>query len=241
MIRILHTGDWHGDKSLLGVSRYDEVERAVEQTVRTAIDQKVDLYVHTGDICDPDDGPKLIQSQCLVMHAARELADAGVSSCWLAGNHDVCEDGSGLTSISVLRHLHPLVFTYETPFVTLFGDLRLTFVALPYVARSSAEAYSPGWKLQGLEGLDGRVLVATHLMVPGAQIGDETTEMARGRDIEFPWDRIRPEWTAIAGHYHRRQVIRSSTGKKVHVCGSLARLSFGEERNEPSFQILEIA
>jgi DNA repair exonuclease SbcCD nuclease subunit len=248
MTKVLHTGDWHGDKSLLGVSRYEEVENAVEQTIRTAIDEKVDLYLFTGDLCDPDDGPLVIRNVCLALYVAKELSAAGITSYWVTGNHDVVEDGHGLSTLSPLALVGPLVRLFDRPMVwgMHLPQFRY-FVALPYVARN--RAYDAKRFLEGDEvakgaiamvGKDVPVLLATHLTIPGAVLGDETTEMARGRDVDLPWDAIPLHWRIVAGHYHRRQVVGGPGGRKAYVCGALARHSFGEQDNEPGFSLFEI-
>jgi DNA repair exonuclease SbcCD nuclease subunit len=234
--KLLHTSDWHGDKSLLGVSRFDEIERAVEQTLRAAIDEKVSAYCFTGDLCDPDDGALVLRNVGLAMSVARELSDYGIASLWLAGNHDVVEDGSGITTLSPIGHVSPLVTVMQVPgFYVIGGDLRV--LALPYVAR--AQAYDPKVVIGDLQ-LVVPDVVLTHLMLSGAQVGDETTEMARGRDIDFPWEAIDPSWTVLAGHYHRRQAVVGPGDRVAYVVGSLARMAFGEERNDPGYQIVTV-
>ena len=61
-MKILHTSDWHADWSTSGVDRYDDVAEAVAQTVKEAVDRKVDLYVFAGDLADPDDGPRVLRA-----------------------------------------------------------------------------------------------------------------------------------------------------------------------------------
>jgi DNA repair exonuclease SbcCD nuclease subunit len=42
------------------------------------------------------------------------------------------------------------------------------------------------------------------------------------------------------GHYHRAQVHAGEHGVTVHIPGSLARLTFSEEKNAPGYMLLEV-
>ena len=242
-MKILHCSDAHADKSLLGVDRFGEVERAFEETVRAAVDEKVGLWAFTGDLCDPDDGPTVLRCVDLAMRVAESLSQHGIPNWWVAGNHDAVLDGSGRTTLAPLRYLASFAEgcctqVFESPAVRL--GLATTTVVLPYSPHyDPAEAVrvfkagSRGARAHG-------VLVLTHLSIDGAELGDESTEMARGREYFYPWQEVDPSWLALGGHYHRRQVVRGPGGRAVHVAGSMARHAFGEEGNVPAYSIHEV-
>jgi DNA repair exonuclease SbcCD nuclease subunit len=237
VIRILHTGDWHLDKSTAGVARFDDVARAAQQTVDHAIREKVDLYCFTGDLADPDSGPVVLRCAELAIDLAVQLSDAGIPSWWIAGNHDVCEDGTGTTTLSPLRKLRSEVRVVERPIVC--RGAAMTSILLPYP--SMADAYDPIEFVAEADVAEGLpVFVAGHLtQLEGVVPGEETNEMPRGRGIPWPVVTCDPSWLIAGGHWHDRQVVKVA-GRQFHVCGSLARLTFGEERNEPSFNIYEL-
>jgi DNA repair exonuclease SbcCD nuclease subunit len=253
-LKLLHCSDWHGDKSTMGVPRYNDVARAVSQTVQTAHDERVDVYVCTGDIADPDDGPNALQNLELACATAAALASDGIASIWVPGNHDVIENGSGRSLLSPIAWINPsMVRLCDRPSMQLIGPRKETksnrfyqgvyLIALPYVPLSAA--YDPPSVVREfarqLESRPhDRVIVATHLMFTGAQIGDETTEMPRGRDVEFPWEECDPSWLILGGHYHRRQVVEGPGGRRAHIAGSLARLTRGEANNVPAFSLIEV-
>jgi DNA repair exonuclease SbcCD nuclease subunit len=238
-MKILHTSDWHADWRTAGVERYDEIERAVDQTVRAAIDEKVDRYVFTGDLCDPEDGPAALRAVSLAIGTAKRLADAKIQSWWVAGNHDVFEDGSGRTTLTPLRALDGgiLVQVFEEyTFCDMGPDIGC--VALPFISAVNSDDVCKVLRVARPR-LRKKTVVLSHLGVRGIIPGDETTEMPRGRDIYLPIEEIDPCWLVLQGHYHQAQT-HVVDGRTIHVAGSLARLTFGEEGHSPSYQIVTV-
>ena len=207
--------------------------------MRAAIDEKCGLYLFTGDLADPDSGSIVLRCAELAVDVATELATHDITSGWVAGNHDVAEDGEGTTMLSPLKGLASFsvyVFDRADRFKMPDGTL---VIGLPYPSLN--RPYAPTPMLASLQTSDARAtIVATHLQYPGITPGEESREMPRGRDVPFPWEACRPEWLVLGGHYHERQVWTAPNGVRVHVAGSLARLTHGEERNRPSFQIFEV-
>jgi DNA repair exonuclease SbcCD nuclease subunit len=242
--KIVVSSDWHLDHSTYGVQRFGDVAQAVRQTVDAAIAERADLYLFTGDLCDPDDGPWALQSVGFAIEVATALLRRGIASWWLAGNHDVIEDGTGRTTLSPLRALDlPEVRVFEEPSLAFVpgeskfdrSKRRVQLLALPFTATS--RNYDPEKVVRHYdEQLGSRAVVAGHMtQLEGAQDGEETTEMPRGRAMKFPLAACRPGWLKINGHWHDRQVCQG-----VHIQGSVARLTFGEEKNRPGYIVLEI-
>src|SRR5882757_4211641 len=105
MSLVVISSDWHPDFYMMGVSRRKEVTRAVKQTVECAIDEKAVAYLFTGDLADPDTGGETFHAIMLAQRTAIRLAKEDIPSIWIAGNHDVCTDGTGATSLTPLRAL----------------------------------------------------------------------------------------------------------------------------------------
>jgi len=85
-MRFLHTGDWHVGKAIRGRSRMDEFERALDQVVEIAVDQRVDVVLHAGDLYEhrtaaPD-------ADALVFDALLRLHSEGIPVVAIPGNHD---------------------------------------------------------------------------------------------------------------------------------------------------------
>lgn len=236
-MKLVVSSDWHPDHVTHGVSRFDDVAKAVVHTVDVAIREKADGYLFAGDLCDPDAGSVVLRCVELAIEAAVELAGHDIPSIWIAGNHDVVEDGLGTTTLSPLRGLgiNSVIVCEQPQMVHIEG---LAVVALPFTAATNP--YDPEDALRRTIAPDSPVLVAGHLCVPGVVPGEETTDMPRGREVAFPLAVARerfPRATLLNGHYHRRQ----TTPEGVIIPGSLVRLTFNEEQNEPCFLVLEIS
>ena len=242
-MRLIVVSDTHGDKDTLGVSRAAEVERAIDQSVQHALRVNADAWLHLGDLCDPDNGGATLRAQQHAVFTACRLANVGVRSIWLAGNHDACEDGSGMTTLAPLKGLERsgaldgLVIVADEPrLVYVKPDSGIYILCLPFM--SVARAYDPAEaalrlmqqaKGHMLEAKGHPVVTISHLMVPGIAPGEETTDMPRGREVTFPLAETRAAVLRLQGHYHQRQVFDPGDGgPPIRVIGSPAAFSFGE-------------
>lgn len=240
-MKLLITSDWHGDWVTHGVRRFAEITAAVDETVRAAVENDVAGYVFMGDLCNPDAGSSVFRTIELALRTAMRLHDARIPSIWVAGNHDVIEDGTKDTTLSPLRALGAArgVHVFEEPGVCLImnGGRLLNVLALPFTAAQHGyDVEATAAKLLGKRSKKDTIAVG-HLHVPGVAPGEETTEMPRGREVILPVDALRPHVSKIFnGHYHRQQ--RTESG--VWIPGSLARLTFCEERHDPGYLVVEV-
>lgn len=240
-MKLLCVSDLHLDVVTMGVPRFPELVDALMHTVEVAIAAKVDGYVFLGDLCDPDSGPVVFRCVELAIRTADFLRRNGIPSWWLAGNHDVIEDGSGRTTLDPVRHSGMVI---EDPMgwavLDKKGKIVANFVGLPFTATS--HPYDPSEILRKNLLDDGTPnVVFSHLSVPGIIPGEETIDMPRGRDVMLPVELLaRPDVLVVQGHYHRQQVHQHK-GATVNVVGSLARLTFGEESHNPGYLLVEVA
>lgn len=253
-MKIIASSDFHVDWTTLGVPRWDEVEAAAWKTVEHAVKEKADLYLFLGDLADPDTGGSSFRAAGLAIEIAQRLRDEGIISVWIAGNHDVWEDGSGASTLTPLASFakatnvswqHQTVFVAERPALFTIrlakGALPSLFVlALPFVATSHGEDMSEAVTRLWPDAPPAPVIVASHLMVDGVHPGTETTEMPRGREIGYPVEATARAHMRLQGHYHRAQSVPMREGPPMIIPGNLARLTFGEENHEPSFLDLEV-
>lgn len=240
-MKILITSDWHLDAVTDGVTRWDEVAAAVDQSVQIAIEEKVSLYVMVGDLCNFD-GWNSVRAMSKSIEVAIRLDNASVSSLWIAGNHDVVEDGLGTTTLSPLVSAAVALNVFENPGELIFTDpvtsKRVHIVGLPFTPVS--HAYDPEVIVRKMSkptpGVP--VMVFGHLNLKGISAGSETKELARGREVYWPVDTIKRKWpgcTIFGGHYHTAQEFNG-----VNIVGSLARLRHDEEGHNPSLVIVEV-
>ena len=264
-MKILVVGDLHGDASTAGVARFDDVARSLRAAAGLAVEERCDGLVQLGDLCDP--GPQASRCAALAIEVASRLSRAGIWNRWLVGNHDVVEDGAGLSTLAPLARfgeaqheaglvpagwkaapVRPLCAVWSGP-TAEFLDHERWAVALPHPARGAG--YDPvefvrelrvGDEVRGMDLLPReRVLVFGHLVVPGMQPGGETLDMPRGREVLFPVAECLARWgercVLVDGHYHRAS--RRADGP-VLVPGSVERLTKGEAGNTPGVLILEV-
>jgi DNA repair exonuclease SbcCD nuclease subunit len=231
-MKFLFTGDWHLDAITAGVERFDDVSTSLDWVARVAQEEGVAHVIFLGDLCDPD-ANRAPRCVARAIGFAEHLHETGINTWWLTGNHDVIEDGSGTSTLVPLGAAgHNLV---DTPRVeSLYG---VSFAFLPFVPRS--KAYDPvDFIERASTSVSGPVIIAGHLSSRDIEPGSETHEMGRGRDQWIPLDAIKERFKdralVVNGHYHQWQT------EDVLLPGSLERLTFGEEANEPSVAIVEV-
>jgi DNA repair exonuclease SbcCD nuclease subunit len=254
VIDIVQSSDWHLDHTTRGVARFDDISTVVDETVKYAVDLAVQEgfprevhYCFTGDLCDPDKNLSVVRAQRKAISVAIYLAKYKIKSHWIPGNHCVIEDGSGssvLTPMLALaqdEHLGRWVHVYDSPSIEDFGT-GWKLLALPFTPLS--HAYDPTEWCAKVINDPSPLVVMSHLSVDGIVAGEETKEMPRGRSILLPLGMLKARsapTVILQGHYHDRHVTPEGlAGKDVIIPGSLARLTFGEEDNEPGFLHLEL-
>ena len=249
-MKILVTGDWHLDARTAGFDRFEDLREAVDWTVELADRERVDLYVMLGDLCDPDT-TRSHRAVGIACETAAKLADLGIAQAWIAGNHDVIEDGTGSTTMAALAGWSKSnrvrsMFVAEEPgkFIRYPASNEqspqtIEVLLLPFTAR--AKAYDPAAYVreQELSRNCRKVLVFGHLNVIGADDGSEVEDFPRGREVVFPVDELLAKWgdkcLLFNGHYHRRQTVRG-----VRMPGALGRLGFGEVGNPAGVLLVDV-
>lgn len=232
-MRIVVVSDLHLDHVTSGVSRFDDVAVAVTMASDFARRGKADAFVCLGDVMDPDSGAKVFRCIHFLLEIAVLLHTDGVPSYWLAGNHDVIEDGGGRTTLEPLRAIAGATVVDRPGKVCIpnrKGGQGLLAAAFPFASLKTH--YEPS------EAFVDAPLVFSHLNVAGIQPGEESGEMARGRDVALPLSRLRGK-TVLQGHYHRAQ-RQEIEGVDVRVVGSIQRLTHGEEIHRPNFLAVEV-
>jgi DNA repair exonuclease SbcCD nuclease subunit len=234
-MKIVVSSDWHLDARTDGVPRFDEIEQAIDRSVEVAKLEQADLYVMVGDLCDPDGW-----CPTRAISVAVQLYQVGIDSIWVAGNHDVVEDGMGTTTLTPLVAADIAHHVFEQPGEIMYsrkGKGKIHVVGLPFTP--SSHAYDPVITVRRMSKPNAYpTLVLGHLNIEGISAGSETRDMARGREVFWPIDAVRKRWpqaVCIGGHYHRAQEF-----KTIHIAGSLCRLRHDEEENNPSLMVIDV-
>jgi DNA repair exonuclease SbcCD nuclease subunit len=248
-VKFVVVSDLHLDKETLGVPRLPEVERALWQAASHAIEIEADAFFFLGDLTDPDSGGAAVKASRIAMDVAMQLGrnrcnhQGAIPSFWMVGNHDVFEDGSGLTTLEVMRPLFDEfhVSLIDEPKLVEFGDVSLVFLPYTPVARGYDTAKAAKRMMSDARAR-GRVVVASHLNIPGISVGEETNEMPRGREVMLPLEETSGALFRLSGHYHTRQDFDPGDGgPPIHVVGSPAAYSFGEHDGvTPAFSVITV-
>ena len=235
MAGLIATSDWHLDASTAGVDRFSDTCMAIDASVEAAIQRKSDIYLMCGDLTDPNTA-RAHRAVTKAVEVQKRCHVNGIEPLFVAGNHDVIEDGTGFTTMSALTRTG-FGSVFERPGM-LQARCGLTVIALPFTATS--EEYDPAEfiRICAEHAPEGPVLIAGHLNLEGISAGSETKDMPRGRDVFWPLDAIAecfPNAMLVGGHYHAPQEY-----KGVHIIGSTARLRFDECDNENGFMEVEV-
>lgn len=238
-MKIVVTSDLHLDHRTGGFERFGEIKVALEQTVECALDVHADAWAFLGDLTDPDlDEGLTHRAIALAVQTDGRLREEGLAPWWLVGNHDVIEDGRLSHTLLALAGAGAKVF--DRPDFFQRDDVGV--IALPYAAL--AYRYDPAAYVRSVTEKHGDLrqwFVMGHMTrVDGVDDGSETVDMARGGDMRFPIEEAQklPRAVLVNGHYHRQRIARHVGD--VNIPGSLARLTHGEEQNEPGFLIVEV-
>jgi DNA repair exonuclease SbcCD nuclease subunit len=253
-MRFFISSDWHLDSVTSGVERFEEISRAVREVVDAVIADKTSdkRFVFLGDLTDPH-GAFSHRAVAYAMKQAYRVSNVGVASFWMAGNHDVIlREGAGTTlePLKIIQGGESDIIVVDNPTTfegrekvdefapTPHPELGPVLVMLPYV--SPDRLYNPAEFIKRLPSFGTRkVLVLGHLTVLSAEIGSESGEFARGRELVFPAEACKEKWgsrvTMVNGHYHKRQTTKDG----VIIPGSLARLRHDEEGNTPGYLVID--
>jgi DNA repair exonuclease SbcCD nuclease subunit len=241
-MKIVVTSDWHLDALTDGVQRADEISNLVDQSVKIAIEEAASLYVFCGDLCNPD-GWNAIRAMAKSIDVALELSSNGIPSIWVAGNHDVSEDGLGTTTLTPLASADVALHVFEQPGELTFDGTNSNsgsfhVVGLPFTPSSHKYDPEKTVKKMTMAKMGEPTLVLGHLNLKGISAGSETKELARGREVYWPVEIIKKKWPGciiVGGHYHYAQVFEG-----VNIVGSLARIRHDEEDHNPSVMLLDL-
>lgn len=249
-MRLLHTADWHVGRHLMGASREEDIEAAVEQVVGIARAERPDLVIHAGDVFDGlrPSYPDLRWT----LDALRELA-AIAPTVVLCGNHDspalfeflarLLGPESRLTFVpralppamggvlelpgpgdEVVR-LAPVPFIHANRIVDYLEDPAAWMTGyadrVDRIQRALADGLTAGYDA-------GRhvLLLAAHLFVTGARFSTSERQLTVSDVYATHAERLPSVSYAAYGHVHRPQRLPGAvTGRYA---GSAVQLDFGE-------------
>lgn len=216
-MRILQIGDTHlGMQDGMigaprGVTRASDHLAAFDAALAPAMNEDVDLVVHTGDLFNRSLPPRraVIQMADRLTRVARR-----VPTVVIAGNHD----RRGL--VRYLPHRLPGLSVVDRPEVVRAAGLRIA--ALPFVRR--AEDWAIAAKDLCRDGVD---FLIAHQAFDGDRVPGFSFRVDRQRDTIGERHIPRGLRWILSGHLHPRQVVPVGECTVVHG-GSTERTAFSE-------------
>ncbi|MEU9605802.1 exonuclease SbcCD subunit D [Streptomyces sp. NPDC048057] len=251
-MRFLHTSDWHLGRSLHRVSMLDAQAAFLDHLVATARAREVDAVLVAGDVYDRAVPP--LAAVELFDRALHRLADAGVPTVMISGNHDSARrlgvgaglieragihlrtDPAGCATPVVLSDAHGDVACYGLPYlepVLVKDEFQVdkarheaVLAAAMEQVRADLAARPPGT----------RSVVLAHAFVVGGKASDSERDITVGGVAAVPAGTFHGVDYVALGHLHGCQTIT----ERVRYSGSPLAYSFSEATHRKTTWLVEI-
>lgn len=271
MIKLLHFSDAHIDIASQGKRdpqtglpiRVLDFLKALDTIVDTAINEKIELVIFSGDAYKDRTPVPTFQREW--GKRMMRLSLAGIPTILLVGNHDISPAAGRATALQEFSTLSvPHVHLVAKPdFISSqqLNNLPIQIIAIPWITRSgflsahqddllkideidsNIESITSKIIDQLMEKMDPTLptVLTAHVSVQGAVYGAERSIML-GHDIVLPLSLVkRKEFDYVAlGHIHKAQDLNENDHPHVIYSGSIERVDFGEAKDEKFFVIAEV-
>ncbi|MEU6225057.1 exonuclease SbcCD subunit D [Streptomyces sp. NPDC047042] len=252
-MRLLHTSDWHLGRAFHRVNMLEAQAEFIGRLVSVAREREVDAVVVSGDVYDRAVPP--LAAVELFDDALHRLADLGVPTVMISGNHDSARRlgvGAGLIDRAGI-HLRTVPSAAGTPVVLrdAFGDV--AFYGLPYLEPALVKdefgvekAHHESVLAAAMDRVradlatrarDTRSVVLAHAFVTGGEASDSERDITVGGVAAVPsgvFDGV--DYVAL-GHLHGCQTIT----ERVRYSGSPLPYSFSEADHRKSMWLIDLA
>ncbi|MGW0468596.1 exonuclease SbcCD subunit D [Streptomyces sp. NPDC003027] len=251
-MRLLHTSDWHLGRSFHRVGLLDAQAAFLDHLVRTVREHEVDAVLVAGDVYDRAVPP--LPAVELFDTALHRLADAGVPTVMISGNHDSARRlgvGAGLIERAGI-HLRTDPAGIGTPVVLsdTHGDVAL--YGLPYLepalvrerfgaAKAGHEAVLGAAMERVRADLAGRPagtrsVVLAHAFVAGGEPSDSERDITVGGVAAVPAGVFNGVDYVALGHLHGSQTVTP----RVRYSGSPLAYSFSEAEHRKTMWLIDL-
>ncbi|MFJ3334262.1 exonuclease SbcCD subunit D [Streptomyces sp. NPDC086766] len=251
-MRLLHTSDWHLGRAFHRVNMLDAQAAFIAHLVTTVRERGVDAVVVSGDVYDRAVPP--LAAVELFDDALHRLADLGVPTVMISGNHDSGRRlgvGAGLIDRAGI-HLRTEPAACATPVVLAdaFGDV--AFYGLPYlepalvkeqfgVEKAGHEAVLAAAMDRVRDDLAARApgtrsVVLAHAFVTGGEASDSERDITVGGVAAVPAGVFDGVDYAALGHLHGCQTIT----ERVRYSGSPLPYSFSEAGHRKTMWLVDL-
>ncbi len=246
-IRILFLADTHLGFDLPTRARIQRRRRGHDflanyaTALRPALERRVDLVVHGGDVFNRSRVPTSVAWQAFEPLA--RVAENGVPVFVVPGNHE----RGRIPQIRFAQHPRIHLFDRPRTFVVDVGGARVAIAGFPSERHDVRTRFVDLVETTGWRSVSAQVrLLCMHQCVEGATVGPNdftfttASDVIRGRDVP-------PGFTAVlSGHIHRHQVLKTdlrggALAAPILYPGSIERTSVAEADEEKGFMIVEVA
>ncbi|MER5737145.1 exonuclease SbcCD subunit D [Streptomyces sp. NPDC002262] len=251
-MRLLHTSDWHLGRSFHRVGLLDAQADFLDHLVATVRDREVDAVLVAGDVYDRAVPP--LPAVELFDRALHRLAEAGVPTVMISGNHDSARRlgvGAGLIDRAGI-HLRTDPAGIGTPVVLTDAHGEVALYGLPYLepalVRERLGAVKPGHEAVLAAAMDRvradlaarpagtRSVVLAHAFVAGGAPSDSERDITVGGVAAVPtavFDGV--DYVAL-GHLHGAQTLTP----RVRYSGSPLAYSFSEVDHRKTMWLIDL-
>ncbi|MGW7207389.1 exonuclease SbcCD subunit D [Streptomyces sp. NPDC054837] len=254
-MRLLHTSDWHLGRAFHRVNMLGAQAEFIGHLVTTVRERGVDAVVVSGDVYDRAVPP--LAAVELFDDALHRLADLGVPTVMISGNHDSARRlgvGAGLIDRAGI-HLRTEPAACGTPVVLADTHGDVAFYGLPYlepalvkdefgVDKAGHEAVLAAAMDRVRADLAARArgqrktrsVVLAHAFVTGGEASDSERDIAVGGVAAVPAGVFDGVDYAALGHLHGCQTIT----ERVRYSGSPLPYSFSEADHRKSMWLIDL-
>ncbi|WP_330456519.1 exonuclease SbcCD subunit D [Streptomyces sp. NBC_00820] len=252
-MRLLHTSDWHLGRAFHRVNMLEAQAEFIGHLVTTVREHAVDAVVVSGDVYDRAVPP--LAAVELFDDALHRLADLGVPTVMISGNHDSARRlgvGAGLIDRAGI-HLRTEPSAVGTPVMLADAHGDIAFYGLPYlepalvkdefaVGKAGHEAVLAAAMDRVRADLATRArgtrsVVLAHAFVTGGRPSDSERDITVGGVAAVPagvFDGV--DYVAL-GHLHGCQTLT----ERVRYSGSPLAYSFSETEHRKSMWLVDLA
>ncbi|GGT25949.1 nuclease SbcCD subunit D [Streptomyces kurssanovii] len=251
-MRLLHTSDWHLGRSFHRVSMLDAQAAFLDHLVATVCEREVDGVLVAGDVYDRAVPP--LAAVALFDEALHRLADAGVLTVMISGNHDSARrlgvgaglidragihlrtDPAGCGTPVLLADEHGPVACYGLPYLepslvrNEFGTEKAAHETVLAAAMERIRADLAARE----EGT--RSVVLAHAFVMGGEESDSERDITVGGVCAVPSGVFHGVDYVALGHLHGCQTIT----ERIRYSGSPLAYSFSETDHRKTMWLVDL-
>ncbi|TDN46665.1 exodeoxyribonuclease I subunit D [Curtobacterium flaccumfaciens] len=255
-MRILHTGDWHLGRTLLGADLLEHQAAFLDWLVAQVHERAIDLVVIAGDVYDRAIPP--VDAVRMLSHALERLAET-TTVVLTPGNHDsaarlgfgagvmgtrvrILAEPAGIGTPVIVSDASGPVAVYGIPY--LHPDLtRYALAAVPDEPLARSHQAVVGAAMDRIradlaERPGTRSVVVAHAFVGGTEPSDSEQDIRVGgvdRVSENVFDGV--DYVAL-GHLHGPQRVGATD--RIRYAGSPLAFSFGERNQQKSVTVVDL-